>query len=108
MNIYKSKYKKNPEYETSDMGGYLSVFTGNLEQVFFLRNSEIEMFNLFDTAISVDDAVSIMIDLYAVSKADRINIENDCKQFLTNLIENQILVEDTDTTAKSPYLATPR
>ena len=91
MNV--DKYIKNPEYEVSDMGEYLSVFTGSLEQVFRLRDSEIEMFNLFDIAISVGDAVSIMTDLYAENEADKINIKNDCEQFLLSLIENRILIE---------------
>ena len=88
--------QKNADYEVSDMGEYLSVFTGSLEQVFILKESEIEIFNLFDIAISIEDAVSILTDLYAESEADRINIKNDCANFIINLIENRVLIEDSN------------
>lgn len=95
MNIYNCKYIKNPDYEVSDMDKYLSVFTGNLEQVFIFKNIEIEIFNLFDIKLSIDEAISL-IDLYADSEEDKANIKNDCEHFLINLIENKILIEDAN------------
>ena len=91
MNIY--KYIKNPAYEVSDMGEYLSVFTGNMEQVFIFRDSEITVFNLFYKAISIDKVIRILINLYAESEADKVSIKNDCEHFITNLIKNKILIE---------------
>lgn len=93
MNIYECKYKKNPDYEVSDMGEYLSIFTGNVEQVFIFKGTEIEIYNLFDVIISINEAVSIVIDLYAESEADKVYIKEDCEQFVTGLIENKILIE---------------
>lgn len=93
MSIYECKYKKNSDYETSDMGEYISVFTGNLDQVFIFKEAEIEMYNLFDTAISINEGINIFIDLYAESEADIVNIKNDYEDFLTNLIKNKILIE---------------
>jgi len=92
MNIY--KYKKNPDYEVSDMEEYIVLFTGNLEQVFIIDKSEIELFNIFDRSISIDGAVGLIIGLYAENETDRINIENDCKDFLQKLIKNKILIVD--------------
>lgn len=93
MNIYRYKYIKNPEYEVSDMKEYLSIFIGNMNQVFFLRDSEIKIFNLFDKAISINSAIKMMVTSYAKSEADKVTIKKDCEDFLIKLIENRILIK---------------
>jgi len=94
MNINNYKYKKNPDYEESYMEDNLYLFTGSVEHIFTLGKKETLIFDLFDKTRSIDDAVNILIKIYAGNDIEKINVQNECECFITQLIKNKLLLEE--------------
>lgn len=82
------QYYINPNYVVNQAEKFYTIFTEKVDRVFILQQVESEILLAFNEPKCIDVAVDIISKKFS---NDTFN-ENECRQYINELIENRILV----------------
>ena len=82
------QYYINPNYVINETEKFYTIFTEKVDKVFILHQVEREILLVFSEPVCIDMAIDIISKKFT---SDTFN-EDECRQYIRELIENGILV----------------